>query len=71
MKYKEFVKWCNQRACDGQWGINTAIRCIEVINHINELPFWKKERVWKQNFESAILNEIVYPVNELIALMER
>ena len=70
MKYKEFVVWCNQRACDGQWGINTAICCIEVIIHIKKIPFWKRERVWKQNFESAILNEIVYPTNELIASME-
>lgn len=71
MKYKEFVAWCNQRACDGRWGMNTAICCIVVVNHINKIPFWKRERVWKQTFESTILNEFVCPTNELIASMER
>ena len=70
MKYKEFVKWCNQRACDGLWGMNTALCCIEVVNHIKKIPFWKRERVWKQTFESTILNELVCPTNELVASME-
>ena len=70
MKYKEFVAWCNQRACDGLWGMNTALFCIEVVNHINKMPFWKRERVWKQSFELEVLNVIVYPINELIASME-
>jgi hypothetical protein len=28
MKYKEFVKWCNERACDGAWSIGTAMSCL-------------------------------------------
>ena len=71
MKYKEFVAWCNQRACDGLWGMNTALCCIEVVNHIKKMPFWKRERVWKQSYELVVLNVIVYPTNELIASMER
>lgn len=46
--------------------MNTAICCIEVVYHIKKIPFWKRERVWKQSFELEVLNVIVYPTNELI-----
>ena len=25
MKYKEFIRWCNERACDGCWGMLEAM----------------------------------------------
>jgi len=43
MKYKEFSSWCNERACDGFWGLETAIVCIDIINRIQSKPFWKRE----------------------------
>lgn len=30
MKFKEFVNWCNERACDGCWGTLTAINCSSI-----------------------------------------
>lgn len=30
MKFKEFVNWCNERACDGCWGMLEAIACINL-----------------------------------------
>lgn len=39
MKYKEFVRWCNERACDGCWGLNTAMICINIINNMTSIPF--------------------------------
>lgn len=26
MKFKEFSAWCNDRACDGCWGMTEAIK---------------------------------------------
>ena len=43
MKYKNFNIWCNQRACDGCWGMNEAIFCINIIQQIQRQPFWKRE----------------------------
>ena len=34
MNYKEFFGYCNDRACDGQWGVVKAINCINIIEHI-------------------------------------
>ena len=30
MKFKEFAKWCNERACDGCWGMLEAMACIDI-----------------------------------------
>ena len=30
MKFKEFAKWCNERACDGCWGMLEAMACIDL-----------------------------------------
>lgn len=69
MKYKEFVQWCNQRACDGCWGMEEAIVCIEVMGDIRKEPFWRREKVWRKKFEVFIVDTIVCPTNELIESM--
>ena len=67
MKFKEFAVWCNDRAADGCWGMNTAIYCIGVLKTIWKLPFWKREKVWKQEYEELIVREIVEPINKKMA----
>ena len=47
MKFKEFVIWCNERACDGCWGLNEAIICINIVQDIRSKPFWKRNKEWK------------------------
>lgn len=34
MTYEEFSKWCNERACDGQWGMLMAISCAGMIKEV-------------------------------------
>lgn len=67
MTYKEFVKWCNERACDGCWGMITAMTCIDLIRRIKKIPFWKREKYWKAEYEQKVLDEIVNPINKKIA----
>lgn len=59
MKFKEFVNWCNERACDGCWGMLEAIACINLINEIMKIQFWKREKIWKENYEQQVLEEIL------------
>lgn len=67
MKYKEFNTWCNQRACDGCWGMQIAIICLDIIRQIQRESFWKRERKWQElNAEYGIENEIVIPINQKI-----
>ncbi len=67
MTYKEFVKWCNERACDGCWGMITAMVCIDIMRRIKKIPFWKREKYWKAEYEQKVLDEIVNPINKKIA----
>lgn len=66
MKFKEFVSWCNQRACDGCWSLNTAITCINIVNAVREEPFWRRGKVWKRDFEWFVVDEIVVPIENKI-----
>lgn len=66
MRFKEFVNWCNNRACDGCWGMITALACMDLIKKVRKVHFWKREKYWKQEYESRVLEEIVNPINKKI-----
>ena len=66
MTYKEFCSWCNQRACDGYWGMSVAIACIDIMNVVKKQRFWRREKFWKENYEKVVLKTIVDPIEEKI-----
>lgn len=70
MKFKEFVNCCNERACDGCWGMLEAIACINVINEIMKIQFWKREKIWKENYEQQVLEEIINPIEKKLEEMK-
>ena len=37
MSYEDFVKFCNDRACDGKWSMIEAMACLDIINTINKI----------------------------------
>ena len=63
MKYKQFRDWCNQRTCDGCWSMGTALYCIGIIEKINQSPFWKREKIWKNEYENLVVTEVVNVIN--------
>lgn len=65
MTFKKFVKWCNERACDGCWDFRTAMVCCDIVQEIRRLPFWKREKAWKK-IEADMLAKIVNPINRKI-----
>lgn len=69
MTYKEFFRWCNNRASDGCWGYETAIVCINVYHIIRETPFWKRKKIWNE-YEHEIVKLYVNPTNEKIERMK-
>lgn len=66
MKFKEFRKWCDERAMDGRWGFREAITCTDAYIMMYRVPFWKREKVWKTHTARPILEEIVESTNLLI-----
>ena len=70
MKYKEFVDWCNQRACDGCWSMGTAIYCMDIMKKIGGLPFWKRENEWrkiKDEVEKDVVSIIEAKIKQVYA----
>lgn len=53
MKFKEFENWCNERACDGCWGMLTAMVCIDLIGKVKKAPFWKKRKILERKLRAA------------------
>ncbi len=70
MKFKEFSGWCGQRACDGYWDMLTAMTCIDLLNKVKKVPFWKREKFWKENYEQQVLKEIVNPTEKKLKELE-
>ena len=65
MTYKEFYIWCSKRAHDGCWGYSEAVCCLTIIDEIKKLPFWKREKKWKE-YECEVVMQIVEPTNNKI-----
>nr|DAQ02035.1 MAG TPA: hypothetical protein [Caudoviricetes sp.] len=53
MSFKEFVRWCNERACDGCWGMLTAMACIDLIQQVRKNPFLEKREVLERKLRTA------------------
>lgn len=70
IKFKGFVNWCNERACDGCWGMLEAMTCIDLIEEIRKAPFWKREKFWKENYEQQVLEEIINPIEKKLDEMK-
>lgn len=66
MKFKEFESWCNQRACDGCWGMLEAMSCIDILNTINRKWFWKREKLWQSKYATDVMEQIVNPIEKKI-----
>lgn len=71
MKFREFVSWASDRAADGFWNYQIATVSLAIIHDVQKIPFWKRERIWKDKFENDVLNDLVYPVNKRIAEWRR
>ena len=70
MTFKDFVAWCNQRACDGHWGMSTAVACINIMKEVRDQWFWKRTRYWHEKYESDVIEQIVNPINEYFEIEE-
>ena len=63
MTFKQFKRWCNDRACDGCWGSEEAAFCIDLISDMMKIPWWKRNKVWKK-IEIKVIHVIVTPTNQ-------
>ena len=62
MTFREFGRWCNERACDGIWSLHEAKFCIGILENMFNVPFWKRRKVWKR-IENGVMG-VVDPINQ-------
>ena len=67
MKFKQFKEWCSKRCEDGCWGFNEALTCIEMRRQIGDMPFWKREKTWKEIGIPTVEQNVVKPTVKIIA----
>ena len=57
LTFEEFKKWCNMRACDGQWSVFAACFYIEAINQVLKVkPLFSRKKAREKEWE-RIKNE--------------
>lgn len=66
MTFKEFVEWCNDRACDGTWNLREVMVVVDIIEDVRKKLPWRQEKYWKRRYESRVMQRIVIPTNERI-----
>ena len=71
MTFKEFEYWCNERACDGCWGMLEAMTCIDIIGKVRKKWLWKRERFWQEEYANDVMEQIVKPIEKKIAELAR
>lgn len=62
---KEFGVFCNERACDGCWNMESAIRCVEIYQECLRQPFWKRNKYF-QEYYGEIITKFVENTNKEI-----
>lgn len=70
MTYKEFLAWCNDRACDGFWSLEVALCCTDLAHRLYRKPFWKRKKEWLKIKDEIEIEKVVYAINEKIQALK-
>ena len=63
MSYVEFKKWSKDVNKLEKYGaILEVILCIQAIEYLDRIPKKIREDVWKKDFETRIIEEVVTPI---------
>lgn len=64
MTFREFSRWANERACDGQWGFQHVIATQEIYAVMDNTNIFNRKSVWKKQCENRAI-EIVESVKRI------
>lgn len=68
MTFAEFNKWCNNRCCDGNWGMYEAMCCIAMCSEVLKQRALfgakrKREKYWQSHPDRPLVEQIVHETN--------
>lgn len=78
MTYQEFRDWAERRSMDGNWSFRTAKLACNLINVMDAVPLWKREKAWdklkvvlanqhiaeEQGIPTILIGQMVYIVTD-------
>ena len=68
MKFRDFVSWCNNRACDGCWGMKRLCCASTSCSRSESSLFGDVKKEWRRiNEGNWVVTMIVDPINAKIA----
>ena len=44
--------------------MKTAMFCIDIIGEVEKIPFWRREKVWREKYEQEIMRDVVEPIEK-------
>lgn len=65
MEYKDFVRWCNQRACDGVLDYATYLICIAIMKEVESVPLDERDKLWR-SVRADVEEKAVKPIEEYL-----
>ena len=71
MTFKEFATWYEQRNCNGHLSALEKIGCSCIIEIVHKKWFWKREKFWKDNYASDVMELVVNPIEKKIEKLRR
>lgn len=54
-----------------EWWRRNKLACIDLIGKVKRIPFWKREKFWKENYEQQVLEEIINPIEKKLEEMKK
>lgn len=70
MTHKEFLSWCNKRACDGYWSFEVAMCCTDIADRLYSVPFWRREKEWLKIKDEIEIEKVVLYINAEIEALK-
>ena len=71
MTFKEFSRWCNNKACTGQLGYYEATTCMSIYEDVKKVFILKREKYWQEKYAQDVYLSIVEPTEKIIKQYEQ
>ena len=58
LTFEEYKKYCNLRACDGNWGIGMALTCVTFLRDTPNRKLFERRKKYKARCEKHFKNNL-------------
>ena len=70
MTFKEFMAWYYDQTYDGFWNLREVAEVVNIIADVRKKLPWRREKYWKKQYESRVMQKIVIPIKKRKKIIE-